>query len=413
MAQQTLFESERLTLDRAIDITRETLQEYGKKYRNWQVSFSGGKDSTTLLTLMIRFIENGDIQPPENIIVMYADTRMELPSLHHCAMGVLERVARDYGISVMVVQPPVDKRFYVRMLGYGYPPPHNGFRWCTGLLKLDPMRDALWAILGKSSEKYLSLTGWRMGESVIRDQRIAMMCDAKTGECGHSAIVAEAQKHQPKGSDITYVFAPTTEKYPNDVLSPIVHWRVCHISDWLGLFAPDMGWDLTGLLDTYGWSGSGDNEPLEQRTGCYCCPVAGNGDPVLQRLVRMPRWAYLKPLLGLRSIYMELEKSKNRLRKSGERTKNGKLSKNPNRLGPLTFEARLWALEEIKSIQQAMGGAVSLITPEEERRIRELIAAGTYPDKWSADDHPPGWPIERVLSDIDGKTLTQPAMVLS
>jgi hypothetical protein len=49
-------------------------------------------------------------------------------------------------------------------------------------------------------------------------------------------------------------------------------------------------------------------------------------------------------------------------------------------MGPLTLEARAIALEKVLDIQTRAG--VDLINAEEEARIRELIAARTFPQKW-------------------------------
>src|SRR3546814_13445225 len=74
-----------------------------------------------------------------------------------------------------------------------------------------------------------------------------------------------------------------------------------------------------------------------------------------------------------------------RLRKSGvERLKSGEIAKNPQRMGPLTLEARSEALEKILDIQRR--ARVDLINGVEEPRIRELIAARTFPDKWQGHD---------------------------
>jgi DNA sulfur modification protein DndC len=62
-------------------------------------------------------------------------------------------------------------------------------------------------------------------------------------------------------------------------------------------------------------------------------------------------------------------------------------------MGPLTFEARLMGLERVLGIQAACNAAaragrpeIDLINAEEEARIRELIAAETWPDGWDGDE---------------------------
>ena len=99
----------------------------------------------------------------------------------------------------------------------------------------------------------------------------------------------------------------------------------------------------------------------------------------------MPAWSHLAPLLELRPIYRWMRKPAQRLRKAGaERLKDGSLAKNPQRMGPLPLKARGIALEQLLSIQSRAG--VDLINAEEEARIRDLIAARTFPQKWDGDE---------------------------
>ena len=87
----------------------------------------------------------------------------------------------------------------------------------------------------------------------------------------------------------------------------------------------------------------------------------------------------------LKPLYRWMREPAQRLRKSGvERLKDGSIAKNPQRMGPLTLEARSAALERILDIQHR--ARVDLINEEEEARIRELIAARTFPDKWDGDE---------------------------
>lgn len=419
----SLFENERLTINEAIELTIQSLTYYITQYPLVSVAFSGGKDSTSLLTLIMALIETGRIPRPERLHVLLANTRIELPLLHLAALEMI-KIVRERGYTAEVVEPPVDDRFFVRMFGFGYPPSHNGFRWCTGLLKLKPMWSALQKTRHDAGKKFLTLTGMRIGESAMRDARIVMACNSKDGECGQGAILAEAQEKARKSGDqfglyesspaeLSYLFTRTPDSEPSDVLSPLLHWRVCHVGDWLAFEAPSYGFPTHRVLEAYG-AGIGDSEPLEARTGCIACPVAGNGDPVLVKSTRMPGWEYLRPLLRLRDLYIELSKQKHRLKKNGERNKDGKLSSRPNRDGPLLFESRLWGTERVLEIQEEVNtGAraagqpeLILISPEDYARIMELIEAETWPQKWSGDDLRGDMLVDRVV----GEGLVQPIL---
>jgi DNA sulfur modification protein DndC len=170
--------------------------------------------------------------------------------------------------------------------------------------------------------------------------------------------------------------------------------------DWLYFHAPK----LTGLptdivAEVYG-AGSGDlAEVVEKnlRTGCVGCAVASH-DYVLEGIVAQEKWKQFSPLLELRPLYEELRKPDYRIRKDGTETSvSGALVRNPCRMGPLTMEARRWALGKVKDIQRRAG--VDLINAEEEQRILEMIDANTWPDKWTGNEPSAALPYEKVNPD--------------
>ena len=181
--QQNLWGVERMSLERSIELTVESLQAYGPLYKHWACAYSGGKDSTATVTLVAHLIATGRVPAPESLTVLYADTRLELPPLQACAMTILKELATR-GINTQVVLPSLDDRFFVYMFGRGVPAPKNRFRWCTPQLKIEPMNAALQSWRESCGEKLLMLTGVRIGESAARDQRIALSCSKDGAECG-------------------------------------------------------------------------------------------------------------------------------------------------------------------------------------------------------------------------------------
>lgn len=368
----SMFEDQRLTLADSLDLTRQSLLAYGLEYRHWAIAYSGGKDSTATVAAIVHLIETQQIPRPASLTVLYADTRQEIPPLHFGAMQMLAELRRR-GYGAQVVQPKLDDRYFVYMLGRGVPPPNNNtLRWCTPQIKVEPMTDALKALRDQHGEKFLMLTGVRLGESAARDGRIALSCGRNGAECGQGW------------------FQETTPAAVADTLAPLLHWRVCHVWDWLTFMAPEHGLPTGLVAEVYG----GDEaEELNARTGCIGCPLATR-DAALDYVLGQPQWAYLAPLKRLRPLYVELREFKHRKQKDGERKKDGSFSANPSRKGPLTLEARGWALGVVLGIQAEINAAaaqlgrpaIDLINAEEETRIRELIANRTYPNKWSDDD---------------------------
>ncbi|MEY4838540.1 MAG: hypothetical protein RLZZ475_2399 [Pseudomonadota bacterium] len=355
-----------------VELTLQSLRAYWSDHQHFAVAWSGGKDSTALLTIVIHLIEAGLLPQPECLHVFYADTRQELPPIQLAAEQIMAKLAGRNWIRLQVVRAPLDKRFMVYILGRGVPPPNNNtMRWCTRQIKVDPMAAALEDALADLPGKALMLTGVRQGESAIRDGRIAMSCSKDGAECGQGWY----QQVLPDAKGIKGRLA---------TLAPLLHWRVCWIWDWLKIFAPMPefgGWPTQILADAYGGD---DATEINARTGCIGCPLASR-DTALETIIAMPHWAHLAPLMELKPLYRWMRKPHQRLRKAGaERLKDGSIAKNPQRMGPLTLAARSEALERILDIQHR--ARVDLINAEEEARIRELIAARTFPDKWDGDE---------------------------
>lgn len=374
MTAATLFDASRLSMTDSIRLTIDSLNTY--RHRHLVITWSGGKDSTTILTLVVWLIESGRIARLASLTILYADTRMELTPLYLAAAEIREDLDDRGWIDVRTVMAPLDKRFFVYMLGRGVPPPNNNtLRWCQRQIKIDPMTAAVKRLAAKRG-KHLALIGLRLGESAARDGRIALACGTNGAECGQGW-------YQQELPDATA-----------DKLSPILHWRVCHVWEWLKHWAPraEYGdWSTQAIADAYG----GDEaEEINARTGCVGCPLASK-DTALDSVLAVDRWAYLAPLKGLRDLYRELREPQHRLRKPGGETRaDGSLVANQHRMGPLTFDARLYALERVLAIQAEINAAadrlkrprIDFINAEEEARIRELIDGGTWPNRWTGDE---------------------------
>jgi DNA sulfur modification protein DndC len=380
--QSSFFDGgQRLQMTESIELTIQSLQAYGPDHPDWGIAWSGGKDSSATLTLICWLIASGKIKAPRSLTVFYADTRQELPPLAIAAEQIMDEL-RERGIRIEVVTAPMDKRFMVYILGRGVPPPNNNtLRWCTRQIKIDPMQAAIEARLGDFEGNFLMITGVRQGESAIRDQRIEMSCGKDGAECGQGWY----QTVLPNAKGLRGRLA---------TLAPLLHWRVCHVWEWLKHWAPqeEFGdWSTAMIADAYG----GDEaEEINARTGCIGCPLAQE-DKALDGVLKVPAWAYLQPLKGIKPLWRELREPQHRLKKAGaERLKDGSIAKNPQRMGPLTFEARLMGLDRILGIQAEINAAaralrrpkISLLNADEEARIRELIALETWPDGWEGDE---------------------------
>jgi len=106
----------------------------------YAVSFSGGKDSTYML---FKLLELG--RPVDYVV--WSDTGVLFPEVYQHIELVTERLQQEWGLELVTVRAPHTFLEYVttyrrpggRWKGWPYffPTPRN--RWCTRVLKLDPL----------------------------------------------------------------------------------------------------------------------------------------------------------------------------------------------------------------------------------------------------------------------------------
>lgn len=391
-----LFGIEKAHVGDCQDRTLSILRPYLDSHPHWAIAWSGGKDSTCVMTLVLHLIESGQLAAPASLTVLYADTRQELSPLAISAEMMIKRVEQlsdqNSWLNFMRVVAPVDQRFLVNILGRGVVPPNNtANRWCTRQLKVDPMNRAIAQLNADSGHEVLTLTGVRVGESAARDNRISTSCRKDDSECGQGWYQQSARP----GHSAT--------------LAPILHWRVCNVWDWLKYYAPQKRygqWDTTMLADAYG----GDlAEETRNRTGCIGCPLVSEDKSLAGLLRHYPGdWGYLAPLRHLREIYEEMRKPQYRLRKHGQRRKSdGSFVRKPYRMGPLTLDARRKFFVEISELQMLVNfrakqlgrPAAVILWPDDIQRIFWHWENQTWPRGWDGSEAVASEPYKHIHAD--------------
>lgn len=331
-----------------------TIEAIERMSGEWCASFSGGKDSTSVVTWIEYLRRSGQIECPNPMLVR-SDTGVEEQNLVAVAEELTE-VLEASGWECHVVQPLMHERLYTQILGRGLPPIHPGIRrmrWCTRSTKIDPMK--------RQRPDALCVTGLRLGESKMREGKILGSC-AAGGECGI-----------PVPSETTY--------------SPILNWRTCHVIDWLnGMVGRDVR-DHMGdvfavtkkLAAVYNFRVGqssfdfADADIRAARFGCIGCPAIGSEAYAPASVVR--RYGNDSPLNELYGVWHEARKPANRL--IGFR--NGKQI-----MGPIRLAVRPRLLADVKDIQYR--ASVELVTPNDEIYIRDCWARKVYPRGWSEAD---------------------------
>lgn len=227
-----------MNLDNKIQWTHKIFDSLDplKKY---QLCFSGGKDSHCLTGVYLQWLASA--KKKLDIQVIFADTLLEPPLLYE-TLARVEEGCRDRGLIFRRVSRPLEQDFWVLLFGRGYPVPSFAIRWCTKVLKIDPIK--------KEDKGRISLTGSHVAESQNRDVRLAK-CGSL--DCGIDLITGN--------------------------IEPISIWTNCDVWDWLALYGDEfLGEGAFNNLDVLYRISSESQINTKQgslRMGCFCCPVVG------------------------------------------------------------------------------------------------------------------------------------------
>lgn len=210
------------------------------------IAYSGGKDSTTLAILFLRWLKMRKIRGLR-ITLLHNDTLSEIEPMEYWArnfMRIFAKLVTELGnyVEIKIARPPIIDTFYWRVIIRGYPAPTWNFRWCVKLLKTDPTSKAI----GDIVNNYV-LTGVREMESPER----AKMVRQKYGGCplGPSKCLA-------------YYFLKFNDGQ-NKKMAPLRDWANADIWEFLRSVR-DI--DISDLLYLYGCE--------EARYGCWHCTLA-------------------------------------------------------------------------------------------------------------------------------------------
>jgi len=303
----------------------------------WVIAYSGGKDSTMTLQLVLETVAES---PRKQVHILYADTRVEPPPVIEQATNLLSKIddwarENDLPIKAKIVYPTADDNFFVLVLGKGYLPPTRWFRWCTERLKVKPIKKYIRGLI-KEHDACTVLLGMRLKESQERDRGL--------NKRGYS-------KWMPfEGLQGATIYAPILELSIEDV--------------WTYLLDSDPPWGADYRLLRHLYTGGNSSCSLfcgGIRFGCWVCTVVKK-DRCTEGLAQIPGWDWLENFLEYRDLMLNVRSNpENRLL----RNNNGRTY-----LGPLNLKARKNLYEKLKELEKAIG--IDILSSEDERKIFDL-----------------------------------------
>ena len=336
--------------DRADLVLSELQEQYLSDDRPWVVAYSGGKDSTLVLQLVIESLKTLGPKARKPVYVISSDTRVEAPHVIGYVERVLDAVnnfARRERLAIRseIVRPTIEQRFWTKLIGLGYPPPTRWFRWCTSNMKIKPSRAKI--------EEISKIHG-----SVI------LLLGSRRKESGNRSRSMESRERNDRGLNPHH-------EIPNAyVLTPIADWDDDEV--WEYLFEsnpPPWGYPHDEMLQLYRQANGGEcpvvldlNTPScgGSRFGCWTCTVV-KLDKSMEGFVQSGA-AWLQPLNDFRNWLKEI-------RELQEWRQNTRRSGEPG-IGPFNPEARVKILKRLLEVEQEIEGR--LISDEEIIYIQQL-----------------------------------------
>ena len=347
-------------------IINEIIDQYtyaDKSDRPWIIGFSGGKDSTVLLTLVWIALQRikKDLPYPfqlrRPVYVVCNDTMVENPIISSYIDDVLVKIeegARDQGIPIIVKKtvPKLEESFWINVIGKGYPVPNNTFRWCTDKLKIRPTSNFLLEQIDEKGEAIV-LLGTRYEESATRERSMRK----------HEVEGKRLSKHNTNAN--TYVYAPIKEMMLEEI------WYIINSvsSPW--------GFDNSILFQIYSDASADDYEcPTvvtnkthsscgQSRFGCWTCTVVKKDKSMTALIENGQHW--MKPLLDFRNSLVE-NRNISENRSSTRRNGANAVDEDGHKHGNYAAGYRARILKELLSIQKEVQEErphVTLITNQE------------------------------------------------
>ena len=350
------------------DIIQEMITVYQHDDRPWLIGYSGGKDSTLLVSLVFQAVSR--LMPEERtkkVHIITSDTMVENPIVKDYMHSSSEKInaaskEQQLNIEAHIIYPKPHQTFWSRVIGLGYPTPEPpGFRWCTERLKINPMNDFVRDRIKENGE-IIILLGVRKAESIARQRSITVK------EIDGYLL----NPHNNIGN--AYVYNPLTEIENEIVWAYLL--KDDGFSPWKTsmkiLFALYQGESLNEEQSVLGEIDE-KKVPItgNSRFGCWCCTLIKE-DKSLQNFIdkKIDGWKTLEKLRAFRNWLVSIRQNPDY---RDTKRRNGTVYKRGNGevgFGPFTLAARRNILQGLLELEIETG--LKLITIEELKAIDKM-----------------------------------------
>ncbi len=321
-------------------ITQEIQEQYIADNTPWVIGYSGGKDSTALLQLILyALLRLPKDKLHKEVHVLSNDTLVENPAIVNYIdeqLRLIETVGKKKLFTenpnlfqVAKVVPKIEDRFWINLIGKGYPAPNRWFRWCTQRMKINPTNDYILQQVSKHGNAIVVL-GSRKAESGNRAKSLKK----------YDLEEISGQKFKKHTLPNSWMYSPISDLTTEEV--------------WQYLMSVPSFWggDNKKLITMYRNASESSGEcPLvidtstsscgNSRFGCWVCTVVARDKSMENLIDNGEEW--MLPLLEFRDYLLEARNNDdNRMQKS---------RMNTDKLGPFKFNIRAELLEKVLEIE--------------------------------------------------------------
>lgn len=271
------------------DIKEHMREEYLNDPYDIVISYSSGKDSTLVATLMWQMLES---LPPEQrhkkVHIVSSDTLVEtnqLTTYLHANLEMMAQRGKDLGIEVHLIQPRLIERYFRHVIGLGVipPAPGKGFQWCTSRLKIQ----------GTS----------RKMKEILKQQPVII----PEPECKHRLTIALGVRLDESSKRSASVTRHTGDDVFGDhdyvpnarVWHPVKYVSTDDLWNYLKYQTTTLPWGMpiNRLEALYGGANTKECPVIRSkselnkscggnsRNGCWTCLLGGRNDKMLQELI--------------------------------------------------------------------------------------------------------------------------------
>ena len=357
------------------------------------IGFSGGKDSTATLQIVWDAIEELEPDKRQNEIhVISTDTLVETPYMEEYISNALESIniaarKKELPFKALKLTPLVENRFWVNLIGKGYPAPSQQFRWCTERLKIEPVNRFVCNYVDKNGEVTIVL-GARASESSSRGQVLAKKSRDKLGLSKHPILSA------------AYIFTPIEHFTTDDVWAYLLSNQK---TPW-----GSNNRDLAAMYQ----NASADGEcPMvvdkstpscgNSRFGCWVCTLVSSDTSMENLIDHGEEW--MTPLLEFRDLLRETRNPEKKSKYRNYKRRNGQVYfvRDNSRIayGPYKFKWKKYFLKRLLEIQKTIKkegscSSMQLISYEELEIIRSY---------WKKEENDWEDSVPKICKEVFGK----------